>query len=169
VIPEVAAVVEAARRMVDSVGDPTKGLGPGDEYAYRALVEAVEALEIRASRPAGAVTYEETDRTWGEVVVQDEILSEKTQRWYEVTRSVMAPDGATIKVNIKGSVKPIIRPVSDPVRLKRGVMGDSVDTLELLFSGTYALGQHRADAVTGTGPMIQSHEETQEALSNESE
>jgi hypothetical protein len=133
------------------------------------LLDAVAALEMRASRPVGAVTYEETDRTWGEVVIQDEILSEKTQRWYEVTRSVVSPDGATIKVNIRGSLKPIIRPVGEPVKVKRGVMGDSVDTLELLFSGTYALGQHRADAVTGTGPMIQSQEETQEELSDASE
>jgi hypothetical protein len=159
-IPEVAAVLEAAIRMVD---------GPDRLGAVGELTKAVEAYKIRASRPAGAVTYEETDRTWGEVVVQDEILSEKTGRWYEVTRSVTSPDGTSIKLNIKGSAKPIIRPVGDPVKVKRGVLGDAADTLELLWSGTYTLGQYAKDDTTGAGPMIQSHEETQEALQDEGE
>lgn len=159
-IPEVAAVVEAAGAMVDACGAWTNGLGPGDEYPYRALVEAVEALRMRASRPVGAVTYEEQDRTWGEATAGDEILSTKTGRWYEVANSVRTPDG-NIKLNIKGSAKPIIRPVGDPVKIKRGVLGDAADTLELLWSGPHNLGAARTET-KDVGPMIKSTEETEE-------
>lgn len=149
-IPEVAAVVRTALAYVDS------SLTSDTSEEWAALLEAVEAYRMRESRPAGAVTYEETDRTWGEVVTGDEILSAKTMRWYEVIRTVIDEKAGTIKLNIQGSPKPIIRPLSDPVKVKRGVMGDTADLFTILWSGTHTLGQH-ADT-TGTGPMLGEHE-----------
>lgn len=159
-IPEVAAVVEAAIRMVD---------GPDRVDAIGELTRAVEAYKIRASRPAGAVTYEEEDRTWGEVIAGDEILSAKTGRFYEVTNTVPTPDGKSVKLNIRGSAKPIIRPLGDPVRLKRGVLGDAADTLDLLWSGTHAISQWRGEATKDAGPMIKTREEEEEQEGSEDE
>jgi hypothetical protein len=163
-IPEVAAVVRAAKDLCSG-----GGWTPDDSARRVALEEAVDALLVRESRPAGSVTHEETDRTWGEVVAQDEILSAKTNRWYEVTNSALNETAGTIKINIKGSPKPIIRPIGDPVRVKRGELGDAADLMTLLWSGTHTLGQFRTDVTTGVGPMIQSHEETQELFSDEGE
>lgn len=159
VIPEVAAVVAAAKALCSDGG------WTADDSARRvALEEAVDALIIRESRPVGAVTYEETDRTWGEVVAGDEILSAKTNRFYEVLNSVPTPDGKSIKLNIKSSPKPIIRPLGDPVRVKRGILGDAADTLDLLWSGTHALSQWRGDVVTkDAGPMVKTREEEEES------
>ena len=131
-IPEVAAVVAAARA--------SAAAEPGDIQAWDALAKAVDALLIRETRAAGAgPTYEETDRTWGEVVVGDEILSVKTRKWYEVTASVLTQEGK-MKVSIKGSTKPILRPPVDPVRVKRGVLGEATDLFQILFSGTTVRG-----------------------------
>lgn len=165
-IPEVAAVVEAALALV---ADPHSGISTREGTGLE-LTRAVEAYKIRASRPAGAVTYEEQDRTWGEVVAGDEILSAKTGRFYEVFRSVLSPDGKSIKVNIKGAgaAKPIIRPVGDPVRLKRGISGDAVDLFQVLFSGDYTLGGGR-DTAAGAGPMLASTEEDEERLATPEE
>ena len=148
-IPEVAAVLKAAEEFVDGTLD-------GADGKLAALEYAVEAYRVRATRPAGAVTYEETDRTWGEVIVGDEILSAKTNRWYEVRQSVVDEKAGTIKINIKGSLKPIIRPIGDPVKLKRGVLGDATDTLQLLWSG---VNQPEHVGTTGAGPMITEQEE----------
>ena len=150
VIPEVAAVVAAAKDLVANhrslIADP----------ALRPIVEAVEALAIRETRPAGQVTHEETERTWGDVVTGDEILSAKTGRWYEVRNSVIDAATGTIKINIKGNLKPIIRPLGDPVKVKRGIMGDAVDTLDILWSGVII---SERIASTGAGPMITEQEE----------
>jgi len=159
-IPEIAAVVAAAETMVDKGW--TGGAAEHDG-ALRALTEAVETLRMRRSRPAGAVTHEEEPRTWGEVVIGDEILSERTGRWYEVIRSVVDEAKGTIKVNIKNApAKPIIRPMGDPVRVRRGVLGDTADLFQLLWSDTYTLGAAAKAEATGTGPMITSEEEEQE-------
>lgn len=147
-IPEVAAVVAAAKAWASGAGDPKTNMAT--------LMAAVDALTIRETRPAGQVTHEETDRTWGEVVTGDEILSAKTNRWYEVRNSVIDSTAGTIKVNIKGTIKPIIRPIADPVKVKRGVMGDAVDTLDLIWSG---INQPQHVGTTGTGPMITAQEE----------
>jgi hypothetical protein len=148
-IPEVAAVVAAAEAFASS---GVYSSAP----EHRALMAAVEAYRMRATRPAGQVTHEETDRTWGEVVTGDEILSSKTNRWYEVRNSVIDATAGTIKINIRGTVKPIIRKLGDPVKVKRGVMGDAVDTLDILWSGITV--SDRA-ATTGAGPMITEQEE----------
>lgn len=124
-----------------------------------ALMAAVDALEVRESRPGGVVTYEETERTWGEVVTGDEILSEKTRRWYEVTRSVTDDTTGKVKINIKGSPKPIVRGYLDPVKVKRGKLGDAADTFQLLWSG-----QTKTDSAialsAGSGPMMAAEEES---------
>lgn len=167
-IPEVGAVIVAAKAVVDSMA----GFSPRAE-AIQALTEAVEALAIRETRAAGGPTYEETDRTWSEVVVQDEILSEKTGKWYEVTASGLASEGK-MKVSIKGSTKPILRTPGDPVRVKRGVMGDAVDTFQLLWSGTTirgaAVAAHMAETTEpGDVPEVASAPEGQEEESDERE
>jgi hypothetical protein len=125
-IPEVAAVIAAAEAYVDNSGSRTE------------LIQAVEALREQRNRPAGQTAKEEQDRTWGEVVVDDEILSVKTGRWYEVTRSVMNHETGIVKVNVKGNPNPITRPASDLVRLRRGTSGDAVDSFELLWSWVVA-------------------------------
>lgn len=159
-IPEHAAVVAAAEAMVDN---GWSGGAAEHDAALRALTEAVEALRMRRSRPAGQPTYEEQDRTWGEVVIGDEILSEKTGKWYEVIRSVVDERAGTIKVNIKNVPhKPIIRPIGDPVKLKRGVSGDAADLFQLLWSDTYTLGAAAKADSTGSGPMITEQEESDE-------
>lgn len=147
-IPEVAAVVAAAEMLVD-----TPGVVPPDGE----LARAVEALRMRRTRAAGSPTYEETDRTWGEVTAGDEILSVKTQKWYEVSSSVTDDRSGKVKVHIKGSPKPILRELTDPVRVKRGVLGDAADMFQLLWSG-----QSRAEHVgtQGIGPMIGVTEES---------
>lgn len=152
VIPEAAAVIAAAEAFVDNGGPSFNA----------ALTEAVEAFRMRRSRPVGAVTYEEQNRVWGEVVEGDEILSAKTNRWYEVIRTVVNERDSTIKVSIKNAPhKPIIRPIGDPVRVKRGVAGDAVDLFQLLWSDSYdPRGIHRAASITGTGPVITEEEDS---------
>lgn len=151
-IPEVAALAAAAEAFCAS----QKGAN-WDEY--QSLQEAVEALRIRRTRPAGPVTYEETEREWGEVTVGDEIFSVKTGRWYEVTRTVLDPKAGTIKLNITGSARPIVRAVAESVLVKRGVLGEAADSFQLLWSA-----QTRPEhvGVTGTGPMIHETEEDSE-------
>lgn len=131
-IPEVAAVIQAAKAWA--------AVPPHVEpwVEVEALRTAVNALEIRETRAAGP-TYEETDRTWGEVVIGDEILSVKTRKWYEVTGSVLTQDGK-MKINIKGSTKPVQRDPAEAVRVKRGVLGDAADLFQVLFSGTTVRG-----------------------------
>jgi hypothetical protein len=161
-IPEVGAVLVAAKAVVDSMA----GFTPRAE-AMVALTEAVEALAIRETRAAGGPTYEEQDRTWGEVVVQDEILSDKTGKWYEVTGSGLTKEGK-MKVSIKGSTKPILRDPVDPVRVKRGVMGDAADLFQLLWSGTTirgaAVAAHMAETTEpGDLPEVASIPEEEES------
>lgn len=99
---------------------------------------------------------EEQDRTWGEVAEGDEILSVKTGKWYPVSRTVVDDKAGTVKINIKNNPKPITRPVGDPVRLRRGMSGEAVDTFMILWSA-----QSRPESV-GTqeiGPMLGSQEE----------
>lgn len=128
-IPEVAAVIAAAEAYVDSDSSVDQ---------HNALFDAVTALRKRQQRPASPRT-EETSRTWGEVVDGDEILSVKTGRWYEVTGTVLLDDGVTVKVNIRQAPhKPILRPASDPVMVKRGITGDAVDLFQVLWSAQTA-------------------------------
>ena len=148
-IPEVAAVVAAAKAWAAIRPQGTDGTPLG------VLYDAVEALEIRESRPAGAVTHEEQERTWGEVVAGDEILSVKTHKWYEVDRATVDDQTGNVKVNIKGSTKPIVRKSTDPVKVKRGKLGDGADLFQLLWSGQF---RPEEVAATGIGPMMTEEE-----------
>lgn len=125
-MPEAGRVIDAARRVVSLA---TKR----DPAALADLEAALEALDAKLATAGQEPTRAEQDRTWGEVVEGDEILSAKTQRWYEVIRTVTDGKG-NIKVNIKGSPKPITRGVKDPVRIRRGMAGDAADILEVLWS-----------------------------------
>ncbi|HET6262461.1 MAG TPA: hypothetical protein VFG99_09520 [Chloroflexia bacterium] len=146
-IPEVAAVVEAARYLIKNTDVIGRWEAP--------LAEALAALDARSERPAGQSEMEEQDRTWDEVVTGDEILSVKTGRWYPVAATARTPEGQA-RVMLKGSAKPITRAPADPVRLRRGVDGDAADLFMVLWSG-----QSRAETV-GTQedePMAASEEE----------
>lgn len=159
-IPEVAAVVQAAKAY-HAHGDTSV------DY-HNALMEAVDALLIRETRAPGGPTYEEEDRTWGEVVVQDEIQAPKTGQWYEVTSMALTKEGK-VKVSIKGSTKPIIRDPNEAIRVKRGVMGDAADMFQLLWSGTTIRGAavtaHMAESterVLDVPSLPEAEEETEE-------
>jgi hypothetical protein len=124
--PEAAAVLNAAEAFYASPDDPA---------TRTRLDESVRALQERKARAAGTPTQEESDRPWAEVVVGDDILSAKTGKFYEVTYSVADLSTGKIKVGIKGNSKPILRNPQDMIRVKRGVLGDASDLLELLWSG----------------------------------
>lgn len=127
-MPEAGRVIDAARLVVSAM----PGFS-GQTEAIGALRDALEVLDARLASAGGEPTREEQDRTWGEVVAEDEILSVKTNRWYEVIRTVTDGKG-NVKVNIKGSPKQIVRSVTDPVRVRRGVSGEAMDILEVLWS-----------------------------------
>lgn len=139
-LPEAAAVIEAARAWR---ADASASSLP--------LLEALAALDAKLASAGGPASKVEQDRTWGEVVAGDEILSERTQKWYEVHTSVRTPEGK-MKVMIKKAPKPILRDVGDPVRVRRGVEGEAVDILEVLFSGTTSSTQ--APVTKDAGPML---------------
>lgn len=124
-MPEAGRVIDAARAFLAGTLD-------GADGAIAAMEEAMAALDAKLAAAGHEPTREIQDRTWGDVVEGDEILSEKTQRWYEVTRSVA--NKGRIKVNIKGSPKPIERDRIDSVKVRRGVTGEAVDILEVLLS-----------------------------------
>jgi hypothetical protein len=151
-MPEAAAVISAARAfMASNRRDP-------DDWV--SLGEALEALDAKLASIGAEPSKEEQDRTWGEVVAGDEILSAKTKKWYEVHTSVRTPEGK-MKIMIKKAPQPIVRPASDPVRVRRGVDGEAVDILEVLFSG-----QTRPTMIPAgkaIGPMIKTKEEEEEA------
>jgi hypothetical protein len=143
-MPEAGAVIEAARRFLSGPLD-------GSDGAVAAMEEAVAALDAKLASLGSEPSRTEQDRTWGEVVAGDEVLSVKTGKWYEVGTTVRTTEGKA-KIMIKGNPKPILRTPSDPVRLKRGVEGDAVDIVEVLFSGTT-----RATVTRGggdAGPML---------------
>jgi hypothetical protein len=151
-MPEVGRVLDAARHVADSYRGHD-GNGP----AMVLLIETLDALDAKLANVGGEPAYEEHERTWGELVAGDQILSTKTQRWYEVDRMVKDGKG-NVKINIKGNAKPIVRPVGDKTMVRRGVNGDAMDILETLWSM-----QTRPDDIPtagGTGPMI--GEETEE-------
>lgn len=127
-LPEAAAVIQAAREFIAGTLD-------GADGAVAKLGLAIDALDLKLARIGQEGEKTEQDLTWGQVVAGDEILSAKTGRWYVVHTSVRMMDRPEMKVMIKGSPKPIQRPVGDPVKVKRGVDGEAVDILEVLFSG----------------------------------
>src|SRR4051812_17975061 len=81
------------------------------------------------------MTDKEITIPWGKVVESDQIWSEKAHKWYEVISAVRSMDGAMVKIRARRVAKPIIRPATDPARVKRGVTGEAVDLIEIIFSG----------------------------------
>jgi len=142
-MPEVGRVLDAARALC-------RGATPWHYENADRLADlecALENLDARLNSAGSDPTKEIQDRVWGEVVEGDEILSDKTGKWYEVVRTVRSMDDATIKVNIKNVPhKPITRHVGAPVKLKRGVTGEAADVLEVLWSSDYTLGQVKEPA-----------------------
>jgi hypothetical protein len=126
-MPEAGRVIDAARLVVSALPGFT-----GRTEAIEALREALAALDAKLANAGHEPTREEQERTWGEVVEGDEILSPKTNRWYEITRTVT--NKGRVKLNIKGSPKPIERDRTDRVQVRRGVTGESMDILEVLWS-----------------------------------
>lgn len=150
-MPEAAAVIEAARYFLANADVIGRWEAP--------LQEALAALDAKVASIGDAPSKVEQDRTWGEVVAGDEILSAKTQKWYEVHTTVRTPEGR-IKVMIKKAPQPIIRDASEPVKVRRGVDGEAVDIVEVLFSGTTR--PTAAPVSKAIGPMIKTKEEEEE-------
>jgi hypothetical protein len=117
--PAERLVVEAAIRHIE---EATYCDGPGD------LIAAVKALDVeRAPLPVN-----ELERTWAEVVTEDEIFSARTGKWYRVIEAHR--QGGRMAVHAKGLPK-IIKPLAtDPVRIRRSTMGDAVDVMISVFS-----------------------------------
>lgn len=116
--PAERLVVEAALRAHNTAGP--------DRYAELHL--AVQALE---QERAGAPVEQrvECDLTWGQVVEGDEIYSAKTGKWYAVTSAVRHIGAPTVLVRCQGMAKAIIKPLDDPVKVRRGETGQAVDVI----------------------------------------
>jgi len=71
---------------------------------------------------------------WGLVVEGDEIYSDRTNRWYEVTGSVAIKGTDRVKIFARGVPKAFERNASDPVTVRRGPTGAAVDVFQLVFS-----------------------------------
>lgn len=71
---------------------------------------------------------------WGLVVESDEIYSDKTGRWYEVTGSCSIKGTDKVKIFARGVPKAFERKAHDPVTVRRGPTGQAVDVLQLVFS-----------------------------------
>jgi hypothetical protein len=147
-MPEVGRVLDAARRMV-AVG--WTGGAEDHDGALKALGEAMTALDAKLARAGHEPTWEEQERAWGEIVAGDQILSAKTNRWYEITRMVKDGKG-NVKLNIKGSPKPITRPIAERTAVRRGVTGEAVDIMETIWS--MQTRPDEAPRSVDVGPML---------------
>lgn len=89
------------------------------------LIQAVRALQAERADPDALV---EQEITWGQVVESDEIYSDKTKRWYEVTRAVHSggTEGKSL-INAKGIPRGLKPNSADLVRVRRGPTGNAVD------------------------------------------
>jgi hypothetical protein len=126
VTPAEHAVIEAATAHVDNASYCD---GPGD------LIRALNALKAEREAPATV----ESDRTWGEVVTTDEIFSTKTGKWYDVIE--VRRHGDRVVVHAKGLPKMIKPLAADPVRVRRHLMGRTVDMINsILTSGPSMTG-----------------------------
>ncbi len=124
---DVARVVAAAREFLAQADVIGRLEAP--------LAEAVEALDARdAATRSGVARMEKQDRTWGEVVVGDEVYSGKTGKYYPVVSTKTNERTKTVQVMIQGSSKPIVRPVGEPTKIQRGVLGEGVDMFAILWS-----------------------------------
>lgn len=80
------------------------------------------------------MTKPEVSTRWGLVVESDEIYSERTKKWYEVTGSVSIKGTSKVKIFAKGVPRAFEREARDPVTVRRGPTGEAVDVLQLVFS-----------------------------------
>jgi len=121
VTPAERALIDAAKRYVPQL--------PSIQ-AEHALKDALGALD----RESAAREAEGRERTWGDVITNDEIYSAKTGRWYKVVSTNR--QGDRVAIMAKGLPK-IIKPLAaDPVRIRRGDMGRAADVLiSVLTSG----------------------------------
>lgn len=145
-MPQVGRVLDAVRLFLSGPLD-------GSDGAVAGLEEAMAALDAKLATVGGPVSKVEQDRTWGEVVAGDEIQSAKTKGWFEVHTTVRMPSGQ-VKVMIKATPKPILRNPRDPVRLRRGIDGEALDIVEVLFSGTPVNREAHAPVSKDAGPML---------------
>lgn len=113
--PGERVVVEAAIRWRQS----------GTVAALLPLRDAVDALRAERADPDAP---QERDLSWGQVVEGDEIYSDKTKRWYEVTRAVHSggTEGKSL-INAKGIPRGLKPNSADPVKVRRGPTGNAVD------------------------------------------
>lgn len=82
-----------------------------------------------------AVTEEH--RRWDQIVEGDEIWSDRARKWFTVRGTVVTSRG-TVKVFAKGIPTGFHRKASDTTPVRRGVTGDAVDTIQVIFSGQVA-------------------------------
>lgn len=71
---------------------------------------------------------------WGLVVEGDEIFSDRTKRWYEVTGSVSIKGTHKVKIFARGIPKAFERDAGEATTVRRGPTGQAVDTIQLVFS-----------------------------------
>jgi hypothetical protein len=139
VTPAERVVVEAALRWHADMAD---------ELNAAELYGAVDALLAERADPA---TPTEQDITWGQVVVGDEIYSDKTRRWYEVTNTViLGSDTGRVKIHVKGLPEPIEPKLIAPVTVRRSEMGKAVD----MFASVLWSGQALPDQPAATEPEL---------------
>lgn len=74
--------------------------------------------------------------TWGLVVTEDELYSDKTGRWLEVLETRRRGDDVTIRLKGGGETVPqFTKLASTPCRVRRSEMGQAVDLFAVVFSG----------------------------------
>lgn len=117
--PGERVVVEAAIRWAASVQAMRA------EGFHAELSDAVDALRAERADPDAP---QERDLSWGQVVEGDQIYSDKTKRWYEVTRAVHSggTEGKSL-INAKGIPRGLKPNSADPVKVRRGPTGNAVD------------------------------------------
>jgi hypothetical protein len=74
--------------------------------------------------------------TWGLLVSEDEMFSERTGKWFEILE--VRRRGNDVTVRLKGGGKDVpqfTKPADTPVRVRRSQMGKAVDMFVVAFSG----------------------------------
>lgn len=115
--PAEAAVIAAVERYVPQL--------PSIQ-AEHALVGALADLRTERQNDGRPMT-------WGEVITEDEVFSDKTGKWYEVVST--SRQGDRVALVIRGQKK-IAKPLAaDPVKVRRGPSGQAADTIHVIMSG----------------------------------
>jgi hypothetical protein len=123
--PGERVVVEAAIRLEKVVGNLPEARFGEARVEICELREAVWALLAERQTPEDQRVEE--DITWGQVVEGDLILSERTGKWYPVTSAVRHVGAPVVLVQMTGIPKKVQKPITDPVKVKRGATGKAVD------------------------------------------